>query len=97
MVAIIGSDAYGKLIVDTFSDQMDRKVNLSSVHVTLYRLEDKGLVKSHMGGATADRGGRRKRLFTISNAGMEALQQMKIARESLWRLIPNLKMVRILN
>ena len=35
----------------------EKTVNLSSVHVTLYRLEDKGLVKSMMGGATAVRGG----------------------------------------
>jgi DNA-binding PadR family transcriptional regulator len=48
MVAILGEDAYGNAIVDEFVNQLHKTVNLSSVHVTLYRLEDKGLVKSIM-------------------------------------------------
>ena len=67
MVAILGEEAYGNAIVEGIKEQLDRKVNLSAVHITLYRLEDKGLVKSEMGGATATRGGRRKRFFKITN------------------------------
>ena len=92
MVALLGEDAYGKLIVEEIASQLNRKANLSSVHVTLYRLEDKGLVKSHMGGATKSRGGRRKRIFTITSAGISTLRTMKESRESLWKLIPQLKM-----
>jgi DNA-binding PadR family transcriptional regulator len=65
------------------------------VHVTLYRLEDKGLVKSEMGGATQLRGGRRKRIFKITNAGLAMLQTMKEMRIDLWKLVPQLKMVGI--
>lgn len=91
MVAILGDEAYGNAIVESFQDQLGKSVNLSSVHVTLYRLEDKGLVKSRMGGATNARGGRRKRIFTISNAGLAALQLLKSSREQLWKLLPQLK------
>ncbi len=93
IVAMLGDDVYGKSIVDAFEEQLQKKVNLSSVHVTLYRLQDKGLVRSRMGGATSDRGGRRKRLFTITNTGISTLQQMKDTRESLWKFIPRLKMI----
>ena len=92
MVALLMDDAYGKSIVEKFKDELHRNVNLSSVHVTLYRLEDKGLVKSIMGGATQARGGRRKRIFSITNAGLATLKSMKDSREQLWKLIPQLRM-----
>lgn len=91
MVAILGDQAYGNTIVDTIKEQLDRKVNLSAVHITLYRLEDKGLVKSEMRGATATRGGRRKRYFQITNAGKSRLQNLQEQRLKLWKLLPNLK------
>ncbi len=91
MVAILGEEAYGNAIVEAVKDQLDRKVNLSAVHITLYRLEDKGLVKSEMGGATASRGGRRKRYFQITNAGKSQLQELQEQRMKLWKLLPNLK------
>lgn len=95
MVGILGDEAYGNAIVTEVMDRLGREVNLSAVHVTLYRLEDKGLVKSHMGGATNSRGGRRKRIFTITNAGLAMLRTMKDARVDLWKLIPQLKIVGI--
>lgn len=91
MVAILGEEAYGNAIVEAVKAQLDRKVNLSAVHITLYRLEDKGLVKSEMGGATASRGGRRKRYFQITNAGKSQLYDLQEQRMKLWKLLPNLK------
>ena len=91
MVGILQEDAYGNAIVTEIKDRLGREVNLSAVHVTLYRLEDKGFVKSLMGGATNARGGRRKRIFTITNAGLAVLKAMKEARVDLWKLIPQLK------
>lgn len=91
MVGILGDDAYGNAVVAEIQQRVGRDVNLSAVHVTLYRLEDKGLVKSQMGGATNARGGRRKRIFTITNAGLAMLRAIKEARMDLWKLIPQLK------
>lgn len=91
MVGILQDEAYGNAIVQEIKGRVDRDVNLSAVHVTLYRLEDKGYVKSKMGGATAERGGRRKRIFTITSAGLATLRAMKEARMDLWKLIPQLK------
>jgi PadR family transcriptional regulator PadR len=93
MVGILGEEAYGNAIVSEIKTRVNRSVNLSAVHVTLYRLEDKGYVKSSMGGATNARGGRRKRLFQVTNAGLAMLRSMKEARMDLWKLVPQLKIV----
>mgnify|MGYP000335800465 CR=1 FL=1 len=89
VVGILKADAYGNAIVETIGKQLDRKVNLSAVHITLYRLEDKGLVKSEMRGATSQRGGRRKRYFQITSAGIAQLQKIQEQRHKLWQLLPN--------
>ena len=91
IVAILGDEAYGNNIVKAIKMHQDRSVNLSAVHVTLYRLEDKGFVQSSVGGATSERGGRRKRYFTITTAGIAILKGIKESRTQLWDMIPQLK------
>jgi PadR family transcriptional regulator, regulatory protein PadR len=93
LVAGLHEDAYGAAIAEEIETRLKREVNLSAVHVTLYRLEDKGLIKSKFGGGTSERGGRRKRIFTITNSGLVMLKAMKEARIDLWKLVPQLKMV----
>ena len=93
MVAALQEDAYGAAIAEEIETRLKRDVNLSAVHVTLYRLEDKGYIKSNLGGATNERGGRRKRIFSITSAGMALLKAMKEARLDLWKLVPQLKIV----
>jgi DNA-binding PadR family transcriptional regulator len=90
MVGILQEESYGNAIVSEIKNKVSREVNLSAVHVTLYRLEDKGLVRSSMGGATNARGGRRKRLFQITNAGLAILKAIKESRTDLWKLVPQL-------
>ena len=91
MVAVLEGKGYGKSIVDSFLDNVQRKVSLSAVHITLYRLEDKQLVESYLGGATSVRGGRRKRYYRITNAGREILEHMHNERQKLWKLMPSIK------
>ncbi|HEX8038238.1 MAG TPA: helix-turn-helix transcriptional regulator [Chryseosolibacter sp.] len=93
MVGVLREEVYGNAIVAEIKERMDRDVNLSAVHITLYRLEDKGYVTSSMGGATAKRGGRRKRIFTITNAGLSMLHALQEKRMELWKLLPQLKYI----
>jgi PadR family transcriptional regulator PadR len=92
LVAALQEDAYGAAISDEIESKFKRDVNLSAVHVTLYRLEDKGYLKSKLGGGTKERGGRRKRIYTITSAGMAMLRAMKETRLELWKMVPQLKM-----
>jgi len=91
LVAGLQEDAYGAAIAEEIETRLNREVNLSAVHVTLYRLEDKGFIKSKFGGGTNERGGRKKRIFTITNSGLAMLKAMKEARLDLWKLVPQLK------
>jgi DNA-binding PadR family transcriptional regulator len=90
LVAALREEAYGAAISDEIEKKLNREVTLSSIHITLYRLEDKGYVKSKVGGATNERGGRRKRIFTITNAGMAMLRAIQASRLTLWKRIPEL-------
>lgn len=92
MVGVLQDDAYGAAIAEELDRKLKRRINLSAVHVTLYRLEDKGYLKSRVGGATAERGGRRKRIFTLTSAGLAVLRTMQEARMGLWKLIPQLRL-----
>jgi PadR family transcriptional regulator, regulatory protein PadR len=93
MVGILQEEAYGNAIVNEIKERVGRASNLSAVHVTLYRLEDKGYIKSSMGGSTNARGGRRKRIFQVTNAGLAMLRARKEQQVELWKLIPQLKIV----
>ena len=89
-VAVFNGEAYGAVLAQDIGQRTGRAVNLSAVHVALYRLEEKGLLTSRVGGATAERGGRRKRFFAITAPGREALIQIRRVREELWNLMPQL-------
>lgn len=88
VTATLEGDAYGVTITNELEKQTGRSVGFNTVHTTLQRLEHKGLIKSAMGGATAERGGRRKRYFTITALGSRTLRELKALRERLWRELP---------
>lgn len=87
-VGILFDDAYGLSVVDQLEKQTGRPIMISSVHKALVRLEDKGFLKSKMGGATQTRGGRDKRLYTLTHAGVGALRQSRELRNDMWRQVP---------
>jgi DNA-binding PadR family transcriptional regulator len=93
LVAVLRENAYGAAITIEIEQWLGRKATLSAVHVILYRLEDKGYIKSMVGGATNERGGRRKRIYSITNAGLSVLRSMKETRTEIWKLVPQLKTI----
>jgi PadR family transcriptional regulator PadR len=70
----LGREAYGSAILDEIASRTGRRVSRGSVYVTLDRLEDKGLLESKLEGASASRGGRPKRLFRVTAAGIKAVK-----------------------
>ncbi|MFD2573044.1 PadR family transcriptional regulator [Spirosoma soli] len=89
-VAVLGDGAYGVAITDELDRQTGRSVSISAVHAALHRLQEKGMLSSHMGDATAERGGRRKRLFTVTMLGSRTLHDIRSVREQLWNsILPN--------
>ena len=90
MIALIGPDAYGVSITQYLEEQTGRVITISATHAALHRLEEKGFVKSKMGGASMERGGRRKRLFHLTAYGRQALQELRDVRNTIWAQLPNL-------
>jgi PadR family transcriptional regulator, regulatory protein PadR len=85
LLAVLGLDGsgYGVSIRDELETETGETITLGAVYATLDRLERKGLVRSSVGSATAERGGRRKRLFRVSAAGTAALRAMQRIRSQL--------------
>jgi DNA-binding PadR family transcriptional regulator len=87
-VGILYQQAYGVAVMDEIKKQTGRNLNISAVHAVLKRLEEKGLVNSEMGDPTNERGGRRKRIFTLTAAGKKALAEANEMRNQLFNQIP---------
>ncbi|MBD2704925.1 helix-turn-helix transcriptional regulator [Spirosoma sp. BT702] len=87
-IARLYDDAYGVAVVEELSQRLERPISLGFVHRTMQRLEEKGLVHSRFSEPIAERGGRSKRLFTITMAGEQALREARRIRNELWEGIP---------
>ncbi|QMU28799.1 PadR family transcriptional regulator [Adhaeribacter radiodurans] len=87
-IAYLYERAYSVAVMEELSQRLERPLSLGAVHRTMQRLEEKGMVLSHLGEATAERGGRRKRLFTVTAAGEQALHDLRRIRHELWTGIP---------
>ena len=85
-VAAFHENAYLITIAHEIIEQTGRPVRLNQVHSALERLEDKGMLKSKMGNATEERGGRKKRLFTVTALGRRVLTETQQTRQHLWNL-----------
>ena len=83
-----GDEAYGVPIADAITQSTGKQVIVASVYNTLERLEEKGLVRSTLGQPTPERGGRAKRYFSITTAGLREVRAAKKALTALWRGIP---------
>ena len=90
LIVMLKDDAYGMAIRKALKKHANRTVTIGAVHGTVNRLEKKGFIESRLGGATELRGGRRKRLFTITASGKEVLQKSRDVKVNLWSQIPEL-------
>lgn len=87
---ILHPNAYGVAVMDEIQRQVGRELNISAVHAVLTRLEEKGFVRSAMGDPSSERGGRRKRIFTLTAAGKKALEEANEMRTQLFNQIPKM-------
>ena len=92
IIAVLQDDAYGLAIVDEIKNQTGKKATIGAVHATVSRLEKKGLLETFMGGATNERGGRKKRLIRITNTGKNVLMESRDTKVNLWAQIPDLSL-----
>jgi DNA-binding PadR family transcriptional regulator len=82
-------EAYGLPILAEIEGRIGREVALGSVYAALGRLEAKGFVTSRLGEPTAERGGKAKRYFTVTAAGVREVRGIHRALVSLWQGLPD--------
>jgi len=70
----LGGDGYGVTIQDAIRRATGRDLTIGTIHKTLVRLEAKGMIASRMGEPEPVRGGRAKRLYTVTPSGLKALR-----------------------
>jgi len=88
-VGALHEKAYAVSVMDEILEETGRNMNVSAVHAVLKRLESKGYVVSKMGGATNERGGRRKRFFLLTFFGKKELDATMQFRNQLYNQIPD--------
>jgi DNA-binding PadR family transcriptional regulator len=80
----LGNDAYGVRLMEELDTAIGRRVSRGSVYVTLDRLEDKGWLTSQVSGARPERGGRPRRIVSVTPEGLEQLRRSRAALITLW-------------
>ena len=83
VVAALGEAAYGVRIREELSRRTGRDYSLGATYTTLDRLHDKELLTSRVGEPTAERGGRAKRFFRLTERGSKLLDERLKARQEL--------------
>ena len=85
----LGENAYGAAIREEMEATTERKYSMGALYTTIDRLENKGLLKTWMGEATPQRGGRAKRMVRVTAQGVRAAKQfydtvMRVSRSASW-------------
>jgi PadR family transcriptional regulator len=93
MLALIrlGDEAYGVPISKEIEEQSGHDVAIGSVYAALERLQNRALVVGSLGEATAERGGRAKRYFRITNKGLKVVRETQQTLTRMWGGIPKLQ------
>ncbi|MEP5611589.1 MAG: PadR family transcriptional regulator [Cyclobacteriaceae bacterium] len=89
-VGSLYKEAYAVAILEEISGSTSRNMDVTAIHSVLRRLDKKGFVTSEMGGATNERGGRRKRFFSLTQAGRKVIEETMELRLSLYNKLPKL-------
>ncbi|WP_420577262.1 PadR family transcriptional regulator [Ekhidna sp.] len=90
LAAAMQEDAYAVSIANEYANRTGHEISIPAIHTVLKRLEDKGLVRSYESAPTSERGGRKKRIYQITNSGYQLVLDLRSQREALWSLIPKM-------
>jgi PadR family transcriptional regulator, regulatory protein PadR len=85
----LGDQAYGAAIREEIARTTGRKCSLGALYTTIDRLEKKGLLRTWMGEATPQRGGRAKRMIRVTAKGVHAAKDFYdavtlVSRDASW-------------
>jgi PadR family transcriptional regulator PadR len=89
----LSTNAYTLSIAEDLERETGNVVTTGAVHAAMQRLEQKGYLRSVWGEATAERGGRRKRMYSVTALGGRILEESRAVRNRFWeRILPAVRM-----
>lgn len=83
-VVRLGEDAYAPRIAEVLEQRADREMSRGTLYGALDQLERKGFIEFRVEPPTAVRGGRRRRCFTVTTEGIQALEQVRSVLVRMW-------------
>ncbi len=87
-IAVLYGEAYGVAIKKRLEEETGRNISIGAVHAACNRLQDKGFLMAAFGEKSDRRGGKRKKCYTVTRQGQEALEAARDLRVNLWGQIP---------
>ncbi|MEQ6121724.1 helix-turn-helix transcriptional regulator [Reichenbachiella sp. MALMAid0571] len=93
-VGSLGDEAYGVTVKELLLEKTGKNPSIGALHSAFYRLEEKGCLESSEGGATAERGGRRKKYYQLTSFGRKVLVEADELRMAFFQQIPGLNLNR---
>ena len=86
-VRALGDHTYAVPIQQYVEKATARPVSLGSIYSALARLEAKGFLRSTMSEAVAQRGGKSRRVYTVTAGGLRTARDLHRVREQIWNAI----------
>lgn len=82
-------NAYGVTIRNLIIRESGMDWTIGAIYVPLSRLTKWGFLEATIGEPTAERGGKRKKFYSITNRGIKALSLIKKVHDSMWSDMPD--------
>lgn len=83
-VGSLGEEAYLVSIKKFLSLIQGRSLSIGAVHIPLRRLERAGFIQSYFGDSSPVRGGRRKKIYSLTDKAIKILEENKRVHDLLW-------------
>lgn len=87
LLSLRREEGYGMRVRDVLRARAGRDVSVPTVYAALNRLRDKGHVDASVGEATPERGGRAKKLFTVTESGLAAVREARRTFDTMWAAV----------
>ena len=86
-VRALGDNTYAVPIQKYVEKATGRRISIGSIYGALTRLEEKGFLRSTMSEAVAQRGGKSKRIYSVTPEGLRTARDLHRVRERIWNAI----------
>ncbi|MBN1270647.1 MAG: PadR family transcriptional regulator [Candidatus Aminicenantes bacterium] len=90
-VGFLVPEAYLVSIKQYLSHIQGKPISIGAVHVPLRRLERAGYIRSRLSDPSPVRGGRRRKLYSLTDRAVKILEENKRVHDMLWAKYANLK------